>query len=222
MEQVTREGHNECIIVDTAQARLARMRRGVLTAARLLAESSTAGGRWVMVTQTYAPHAEWTALHQTQFVKRLRAWSNRRGFTARYVWVMELTKAGVPHYHTLVWVPKGHTLPKADKRGWWPHGMTRTEVARSAVGYLAKYSSKGSSGLYPKGARIHGSGGLGEQLPVLRWWMLPKYVRDAVDAADRMRRVCGGFLSRVTGEFIEGRYLYGGGGPGFVRLLRRA
>jgi len=198
------------------------MRRGVLTAARLLAESSPAGGRWVMVTQTYAPHAEWSALHQTQFVKRLRAWSNRRGFTARYVWVMELTKAGIPHYHTLVWIPKGHTLPKADKRGWWPHGMTRTEVARSAVGYLAKYSSKGSSGLYPKGARIHGSGGLGEQLPVLRWWMLPKYIRESVGVADRVIRVCGGFVARATGEFFQGRYLYGGGGPGFVRLIPRA
>jgi len=174
-----------------------------------------------MVTQTYAPHVAWTALHQTQFVKRLRAWSNRRGFTARYVWVMELTKAGVPHYHTLVWIPKGHTLPKADKRGWWPHGMTRTEVARNAVGYLAKYSSKGSSGLFPKGARISGNGGLCELRPMHRWWLFPRYVREVFSVADDAVRVTGGFLSRVTGQFLQSEWLYGGCGPGFVRLVRR-
>jgi len=211
----------KCLIVDTEAGRLTRMRRGVLTAARLLAESSPSGGRWVMVTQTYAPHAEWTALHQTQFVKRLRAWSTRRGFTARYVWVMELTKAGIPHYHTLIWIPKGHTLPKADKRGWWPWGMTRTEVARNAVGYLAKYSSKGSFGSFPKGARIHGAGGLGDQVSTLRWWMLPRYAREHFAIADRVKRVCGGFVSRATGEFLRGMWLFGGSGPGFIRLIRR-
>lgn len=200
------------------------MRRSVLTAARLLAESSPAGGRWVMVTLTYAPHAEWTGLHLTQFVKRLRAWSTRRGFSARYVWVMELTKAGRPHYHVLIHVPKGFTLPKADTRGWWTHGMTRTEVARSAVGYVAKYSSKGSGpSSFPAGARIHGNGGLPEPARLThRWWLLPSYVRDECGPLERVCRVVGGFVSRETGEFWPGRWLFGGAGNGFVRLIPRS
>lgn len=220
MEQVTRERVTECIIVDTIQSRLQRMRRSVLTAARVLAESSPSGGRWLMVTLTYAPSVEWSAGHLTQFVKCLRGWSARRGFAARYVWVMELTKNGVPHYHCLIWVPRGIILPKADKRGWWPHGMTRTEVARSAVGYLAKYSSKGSSGLFPKGARIHGNGGLEDARSVHRWWLLPRYVRDRCEPIDDVRRVCGGFVSRVTGEFFRGLWGFAGAGNGFVRLVK--
>ena len=34
-------------------------------------------------------------------------------------------------------------MPKADKQGWWRHGMTNTVPARSPVGYLCKYTSKG-------------------------------------------------------------------------------
>ena len=58
-----------------------------------------------------------------------------------YVWVLELTKRGRPHYHVLFWLPKGVSMPKADKQGWWKHGMTRSG-GHSPVGYLCKYTSK--------------------------------------------------------------------------------
>lgn len=220
LEQVTRETKPQWLLIETAEARLQRMRRSVLTAARLLAASSNSGGSWVMVTLTYRPETEWSPKHFTGFAKCLRAWAARRSIPCRYVWVMELTKAGKPHYHALVWVPKGITLPKADKQGWWPHGWSRTERARSAVGYLAKYSSKGSCGEFPPGARIHGNGGLDGVRPVLRWWLLPRYVRDCCSHLDDVRRIAGGFLSRATGEFWPSRWKFSGAGGGFVRLVQ--
>ena len=66
-----------------------------------------------------------------------------KGIFIHYVWVLELTKRGRPHYHVLFWLPRGISMPKADKQGWWRHGMTNTVPARSPVGYLCKYTSKG-------------------------------------------------------------------------------
>lgn len=211
------------MIVDAVQSRLTRMRRAVLTAARLAAQSSPRGGRWVMVTLTYRPEVSWESKHISNFTNCVRTWASRKGFRTRYLWVMELTRANVPHYHCLIWIPKGFTLPKADEQGWWKHGMTRTELARSAVGYLAKYSSKGSSGQFPKGGRIHGHGGLDFEARLeLRWWMLPRYVREHVSSLDRVVRKAGGFVAAATGEFFRSAWAFAGCGPGFVRLVKIA
>jgi hypothetical protein len=60
-----------------------------------------------------------------------------------FIWVIEWTKAGKPHYHVLIWLPQLAKLPKPDQAGWWSKGMTRTERIRAAgVGYIAKYASK--------------------------------------------------------------------------------
>jgi len=212
-----------CIQIDPFLSRLQRMRRAVLTAGRLMAaESSPSASQWVMVTLTYAPSVVWEPGHISQAVRSLRSWANRRGIQPRYLWVMELQANGMPHYHLLVKLPQSLRLPMMDKRGWWPHGMTRTERARSAVGYLAKYVSKGTDrDLLPGGARIYGIGGLGGNRLIFRWWMLPKYVRDLASEADDFRRVCGGFVSRLTGELIRSRWLFGGFGGGYIRMVER-
>jgi hypothetical protein len=123
---------------------------------------------------------------------------------------LELTKKGVPHYHLVVWLPKGVTLPKPDKRGWWPHGSTRIEWARNAVGYIAKYASKGTEGhAFPRGARLNGSGGLSIQARIeRRFWTLPLYVRLAFDTIVDIRKTPGGFLVKDTGEFIESMFQF--------------
>lgn len=185
------------------------MKHGTLNAARLHEESYKTGGfrsKAAMLTLTYRPDVEWSPLHVSELVKNLRQWCQRRKIAFRYVWVMELTKAGIPHYHLVIWLPKGVTLPKPDKQGWWKHGHTRIEWARNAVGYVAKYASKGqdSSG-FPKGARIHGAGGLLPDAQIERsWWSCPHYVREKWPEPCYMpRRVCGGWVSKLTGEFIE-------------------
>lgn len=175
-------------VIDQEAARMRRMRSGVLTWARLSDEwTATTGRRWwsCMVTLTYGPSASWEPRHISQFLACVAEWARRQGIRLPYTWVMELTKAGVPHYHVLLWVPRGYRLPKPDRRGWWPHGSTRIEQARSAVGYVAKYVSKGwgpeALHALPKGARISGRGGLprcSEQRREAQWWRLPGWLRE--------------------------------------------
>lgn len=198
-------GHQ--ITVDTAQKRLGRMRKSVITSARLHVEDLQNGGfrhQALLLTTTYRPEAEWSPRDITGLVKCIREWCRVREIRCRYQWVMELTKAGRPHYHVLLFVPRGVMLPKPDKRGWWRQGFTKIERARNAVGYLAKYASKGPGAVaMPRGARLHGGGGLGAQSRLERaWWMLPKWVRDVMSQDDRAQKVPGGWLSRATGELL--------------------
>lgn len=190
------------------EARLKRMKRSVLTSARLMQEEATDHGwrfRVAMLTLTYRPEAQWSARHITGLVKALRAYLDRRKVRARYVWVLELTQAGKPHYHLLIWLPRGMSLPKPDKRGWWPHGLTRIEWARSAVGYLAKYASKGTDGYaFPKGARLCGVGGLSLRSRLEKaWWLAPSWVREAFSIEERpVRAPGGGWVSRISGDWL--------------------
>lgn len=183
------------------------MKSGVITAARLIEQNAQRGGfrgRVVFVTLTYRPDAQWAGSHVRDYLQRVRSWIERRGDTARYVWTIETTAAGVPHYHALVWLRRGLTLPFADKRGWWPHGMSNQVWARNAVGYIAKYASKGHAGKrVPKGARLFGFGGLrGAARRIWSWWRLPNRIRDEVGLdADVIRaKKGGGFVSKATGQ----------------------
>ena len=118
-------------------------------------------------------------------------------------------------------------MPKPDKRGWWAHGMTRTEVGRNAVGYLAKYASKlfdvqsqsigdnNTDGTvtwrrFPKHARICGGGGLGEARAALRYWMTPRWFRERITNVCDVRRIRGGYCIRSTGEIVESPWEFAG------------
>lgn len=166
------------------------MKSALLTAARLNVESNPRD-QVVMVTCTYRPERYWRARHITAMIRAMRKWSETRGFKLRYAWCLEATKAGKEHYHVLLWLPRGVTLPKADKKGWWAHGMTRTERARNAVGYLAKYASKGGeTRTLPKDSRLYGVGGLqGMHLAEWRWWRLPVWLREQVTPCELPRRL---------------------------------
>jgi hypothetical protein len=214
------------------------MRSSVLTVARLCGVHLPLGGfrfRCAMVTTTYRPGVEWNPDHIPAFFHRLRSWASRRGVTVPYVWVAELQARGAVHYHILVWLPKGLTLPKPDKRGWWPHGLTRVEWARRPVGYLAKYTSKGgrsgspagdsspqSQHAFPRGLRLHGFGQVPARVREIRaWWMLPATLRDQWSSADRLRRAPGGgWIATSSGEWIPPEWGLMGAASGFVRLVR--
>jgi len=195
--------------------RMSRMRRAVTTAAAVLTEGLQKGGfryRCVMVTLTYRPGVNWHPRHLPELLDRARKWLAIRRQKLRYVWVAELQYRGAVHYHLVIWLPRGLTLPKPDKQGWWPHGSTRIEWARKPVGYLAKYASKGdwSDGggpRFPRGLRLHGRGGLErDQRRVVSWWVLPRYVREyftEVGAIVR-RALGGGWVDELTGEWIPG------------------
>jgi len=195
----------EVIRIDREKTRLKRLKCAVLTAARLHVQQRS---RWkvAMLTLTYRPDVDWAAGQVSTVVRHIRQYLARRGVEMRHVWVQEFTKKGRPHYHMLLWLPLGITLPKPDKRGWWPWGMTKIEWARNAVGYIAKYASKGGALQLPaKGARMHGSGGLTDDaLLEQRWWRLPGWLRGDVVPSDRVRRAVagsgGGFVHPGSGE----------------------
>lgn len=157
-----------------------------------------------MLTLTYRPGCCWRRRHVSECLRVLRR-SLPAGVVLRYVWVMELTAAGVPHYHVLVWLPVGVLLPKPDRCGAWPHGMSRIEASYAPVGYLMKYATKGDDvAAFPKGARIYGCGGLErEQRAVVRWWLLPRYIRELVTVGDHVVRCrgVGGWVSVLTGQW---------------------
>jgi hypothetical protein len=189
-------------LVDREKTRLKRLHNSVLTAARLHVQERP---KWrvAMLTLTYRPDVSWSPGQVSGCMRGIRQWLKRRNVQVRHVWVQEFTKKGRPHYHILLWLPLGLTLPKPDKQGWWPYGMTKIEWAKNAVGYIAKYASKGDSLQLPaKGARMHGSGGLtGVALLEQRWWKLPTWLRSSVKASDGVRRrPGGGFLDPGSGE----------------------
>lgn len=185
------------------QRRLSRMRRAVVTAGQLHSEAAPKGARAAMITLTYRPDAQWRRQHISECLAMWRKELRKHRF--RYVWVMELTRAGKPHYHVLVWLPKGTKLQKPDISGAWPWGMSKIEWARNAVGYLVKYASKGNEDWdIPRGARIYGVGGLKEEArEILRWAILPLYIREQVEPSDQVTRSPGGgWVSKVTGTWF--------------------
>ena len=191
--------------VDQDLLRLKRLKKNVITSARYHQHEvkDLRKMKSVMVTLTYRDDVDWSAKHISNYLTSVRNWFSRKGHIFRYVWVYELTKRGRPHYHVLAWLPKGLCMPKADKRGWWSHGMTRTEWAKNAVGYIAKYASKGNGDqVIPKGVRLYGVGGLNERSRLFRaWWNLPTGVRRWGFPSDRWRRAPGGgWCCRRTGE----------------------
>jgi hypothetical protein len=167
------------------------------------------------ITFTYRLGVDWQPRHLTECLKRKRHWVERRGVRFRYVWVAEQHKSGRVHYHAIVWLPRGLTMPKPDKHGWWPHGFTNVQWARKGIGYLVKYATKTAASVvpFPRGCRLHGHGGLDRGRRVYRsWWMLPKYQRERCEPQDRVARARGGgWRSIVTGEWWEA-VAYGAGG----------
>jgi hypothetical protein len=193
--------------IDKEKARLTRMRRSLTWAATLIQDAlGPLRYRPAMLTLTYRDVEGFKACHVSELLKRIRGWLERRGRQLHYVWVAELQKRGALHYHIVIWLPKGLTLPKPDKQGWWPHGSTRIEWARNPIGYLIKYTTKFDTkhGL-PKGARLHGAGGFtatGKQ--IRRWINLPTWLKRLAGVGSAFVRIKGsGLVERDTGVCMQ-------------------
>lgn len=190
-------------------ARVSRMQRGVKCAAELLeARTATSGFRYrrLFITLTYRPGVSWQPQHIKEFLRLVRQRLKRQGDIARYVWVMELTAAGVPHYHIIFWIRASLRLPTPDRAGLWPYGWSQVQRARSPVGYLISYAAKADalSSAFPRGARIYGCGGTDAAIRAeKRWRLLPRYVRESFVYGDEVRRAKGGgWASLITGEWV--------------------
>lgn len=222
------------IEIDHQKARITRMRKSVGVAAKALHNLGSKGQRVWMQTLTYGgSNRNWRPEHISRYLDALRRWHYSRTGSkkVRYVWVAELQQRGVIHYHVCLWLEHGLTPPMPD-RGWrlkgamqapmWPHGMSNRLEAHAPVAYLMKYASKDTSkdGKFPRGARIHGCGGLDEEGRGCRRWVLwPAYVQGNASIHDRFRPCKGGgYINADTGEYLASEFVPTGGG--FKRFIR--
>ena len=196
--------------------RLKRLQKSVRESALVIQESlqnARVKYKAHMVTLTYRDDVDWSPRQVSNYLKCVREWARRKAIFLHYVWVLELTKRGRPHYHVLFWLPRGISMPKADKQGWWRHGMTNTVPARSPVGYLCKYTSKGidfdSWGKLPRGGRLYGNGGFTPSMRITRVWRLaPSWVRELIDEMDGVRKVGCYWVNRVSGMGIRSPFAF--------------
>lgn len=189
-------------------ARIGRLQKTVVLAARLIGEQLRRGGfrlgAW-FYTFTYREGVEWSPRHISEFRKNFKRWCERRGIFCAMVWVLEFTLRGRPHYHALVFLPLGFVPPKPDKQGWWKHGMTQRQQAKKPIAYMCKYASKCCPDMAmaaPKGARLHGVSGLdAEGARQVRVRKSPQGAREALGLDADIRKALGGYLDRATGTF---------------------
>lgn len=187
--------HARTIARNPDAKRIKHMQRVVNGATEQFQAYKTRNGhrfRAAMLTLTYANAEDWRPRHISRLMQRIRDWLARRGYSLEAVWVLELQKRGAPHYHVLIYLPRGLTLPKPDKQGWWPHGHTRIEWARKPARYMAKYTSKGDNpcGALPHRARLFAI----YRSPVhLGWWRAPAWMRELADQGMRITKAKGGW-----------------------------
>lgn len=198
----------------SVDGRLRRMRSGVGQSARVLemecARVSRSLGRsafrLMFLTLTYRPDVDWSPSHVRDFLRRVDMWLRRRDLgSVRCVWVAELQDRGAVHYHVALWLPRRAYLPQADRRGWWPHGLTQTARAVAPIRYLQKYVSKlgQKGGVFPKGIRLFGVRGMSSDGAInARFWRAPEWVRFALGVGSDLRKVAGGWVDRLSGEFV--------------------
>jgi hypothetical protein len=201
-------------VVSINELRMARVRRGLLSAASVIEEELQESGvryRAALVTCTYRPGVTWEPRQITATLKCLREWARRRGIWVRTLWRFEFgERTGRPHYHVVVWLPRGITMPMWDRQGWWPHGMTNAVWARRPVPYLAKYAAKASAVVWAgntRGARWFGVAGLSVagRLRAL-WRSAPRWVRERWPEGDPLKRLGSSWWR--FGTFVELRSPY--------------
>jgi len=202
---------------EVAERRVKRLKKSVWASGHLhgIADKGHRAHKVWFVTLTYRGVKDWASNHVGKALTGFRNWCNARGLPCKYTWVAELQSRGAVHYHLLVWLPQGVTMPHWDRTTrtpvqgrtvapWWPHGMTNTQPAKAGVGYLMKYLSKlGELTVFPKGLRLYGIGGLNEQARGVRsWFNLPEWVKRSHGVGEITRSALG-FVVRVSGEILE-------------------
>lgn len=217
----------EALKVIHSEARFTRLQKNVGIAGKLhQAETAERGFQVLFVTLTYRPGVEWDPAHMTSYIDKVRnhyRWATK--LKLRYVWVAELQERGAVHYHVIFWVKRSYLMPKADKRGFWPHGMTKTEAARKSGGsvvYLMSYIKKHQSkeGL-PNGCRVYGVGGVDPDGRSLRRWInYPRFVQARASASCRWDRAVGGGWTSPNGCHWPSEWGVSAIGKGYTRIIR--
>lgn len=191
---------------DNRQRRLRRMRAGVRASARMFVDDLQAANaryRSAFITTTYRADAAWGRRDISRLLSHYRKWAKRRGIWIRYVWALELTQKGRPHYHIVMFLPRGVSPPLPDKQGWWPKGSTNAKWARNPVGYISKYASKGAhggAGDLPVHARLWGCSSMGASgRCLLLWHLAPSWLHRLVPPDEGLKRFKSWWVNAATG-----------------------
>lgn len=144
------------IVLDTFAIRLGRMKTRIFDwAEKIDAWRAQNPNRLVMVTLTYRRAADYQPGHIGDYLRNLKQRLGQDLYA--FAWVAELQKRGAIHYHVILCVKPGSDIPKPDKRGYWTHGMSKIETAKTAY-YLATYTGKQFQkdlAKYPKSCRLY-------------------------------------------------------------------
>jgi hypothetical protein len=143
-------------VINKRKVRIKRLQRRIFAWSKRMQSFFERVGkdyRLVMIRLSYAGVDDWKPNHIREFMregKRLLG-ENLKG----YAWVAELQERGAVHYHVLMLVTRGTQIPKPDESGWWAHGYTRIQSARSPY-YICTYTGKEyqKMGDFPKGLRM--------------------------------------------------------------------
>lgn len=191
----------EVIKVDRGRARVRRLQRRVRAWVECVRPALEDGGnRLVMVTLTYADVDAWRAGHIRAYMMAMR---KRMGvMLLGYAWVAELQRRGAVHYHVLLLVRRGADVPLPDRDGFWDHGLSRVETARTPF-YVLRYTGKEYQkvGSFPQGLRMFAVWVRADVVARLVRWVfrlsaLPAWLREDVlalaDVTLSVRRADGG------------------------------
>jgi len=165
-----------------------------------------------LVTLTYKPGQTPDKKQWTDARLRFRKWYKRVHCTEvepKILWVRELTKKGVLHYHAVV---NGLYPGKWDKTGVWPHGMSQTKLGRgdTCTAYLLKYASKIDSKLTGefRNWRMYGFTGLSQyERRSISYQLLPEWIRTTYKLSD-IRSPSARVLN--NGQRLQSGWTYGG------------
>jgi hypothetical protein len=147
----------QVIVIDSFEVRLGRMKSRIIDwASKVDKWRSSNQARLVMVTLTYRRVGDYRPGHIGDYLRNLK---KRLGKDLlAFAWVAELQLRGAVHYHVMLLVVGGADIPKPDKHGYWTHGMSKIETARTAY-YLVSYAGKKYQkdlSKYPKSCRLYG------------------------------------------------------------------
>ena len=162
----------------------------------------------IAMTLTYRNNKDFSPLHISRFIDRLRSFLYRRGYSLPYAWVLEC--AGRLHYHLILWLPKGLKIDLVRLEKWWPWGSTWTEFCRKVANWSRYIRKCDNVANLPKGARGHGSGGLDDAgktqvaRAILPRWLLAQLP----DGHTARRRRGGGWTDTLTGEVYRSPYIW--------------
>jgi len=182
--------------------------------------------RAAFLTLTYRDGETWAPKQITEFLNHVRKWYRTRvqNSSPSLIWVAEMhSNRAYPHYHLIIWLPKGHKIPKPDESGWWSHGMSNIRWARSPAGYLAKYLGKArdySGQEFPQRMRRYG---IATKQFCLDFFRVPSWLTyvSRGSFSDAYRRIKGwGWHHIKTGIVYSSPYVWRKNGPSCERLVK--